>query len=163
MPKDLRFDILIPGVRVPDGLEPDFADYSYYSLEQDFRSINAQSYIDRVRRLSGSGRLDVDATAALIPADLFIRKLGGPDHALLSIGQNDGRWKISFDECTPEPHKPFILGHEIGHIALLETAHAKGPAVLKAFMRRYEQDLSFHQKIEAVCEFFAGKLLSWIK
>ena len=164
MPESQSDRSIIPtGATLPDGLVPDFGGFTFAVLERDFNLVKGAAFVSRFQVLDGSGVLDVPAVASRVPVDVSgpRRDFGSLGHARL-YGAAGGGWRVDFDARTPEPHIPFILGHEIGHIVLFGAAHCKGLNFLRAFISRCDTDPLQHQRVEAFCEFFSGKLQGWI-
>lgn len=145
-------------------IQPNIPEDCDEELDLLFQEIDADRFIRRHRRTTWHGMLDIHHTAYTIPAVIRQSRYDTDNgQASLSVNQDDDPTiTIHLHSETSPNQERFLVGHEIGHIALFDYFGRQGAKELKQFTRESRvPDSELHQITEVFCDYFSLRMLGY--
>lgn len=133
--------------------QPEFAGRSESELSDLFEKVNADSFIDKHRRLDINHRLNVEQSAATIPAKVeYIVPIG---RRLATFDWPNGSFVIQIDPEASPNQRRFLAGHEMGHYALFMHSFEHTGSARLAWQELFDQR---RWRAEAFCDYFSLRM-----
>lgn len=133
--------------------QPEFAGHSESELRDLFDEVSADSFIEEHRQLDSNHRLDIEQSAATIPAKIkYIEPIG---RRLATFEWPNGDFVISITPEASFNQRRFLLGHEMGHYALFMHSFEHTGSARLAWQELFDQR---RWRAEAFCDYFSLRM-----
>ena len=129
-------------------------------LQEIHEEIGGNEFIDKHRRITLGGMLDIHHTLFTIPADIEqAPRAGSTAHATLAVANQEFVIRLHAEVSANQAR--FLVGHEIGHIALILDHLAISQVELSRYFSSLRTNQELNQLYEAYCDYFALRLLGF--